>query len=51
MRILCLAPIAIDLVGCFLGVINLVGSFNEEEDFDSSLQFNDFLTLSVKKKE
>ena len=48
------APIArglyvINLVGCFLGAINLVGSFNEEEDFDSSLQVKDFLTLSVKK--
>ena len=49
------APIArglyvINLVGCFLGVIILVGSFNEEEDFDSSLQFKDFLTLAVKKR-
>ena len=47
------APIArglyvINLVGCFLDVINLVGSFNEEEDFESSLQFKDFLTLSMK---
>ena len=28
----------------------MVGSFIEEEDFDSSLQFKDFLTLSVKKR-
>ena len=38
------APIArglyvINLVGCFLGAINLVGSFNEEEKFYSSLKF------------
>ena len=32
----------INLVGCFLGAINLVGSFNEEEEFYSSLKFKDF---------
>ena len=41
------APIArglyvINLVGCFLGAINLVSSFNEEEDLGATLNLKIF---------